>query len=368
MAEGQSAASGAGRPLFVTRKFPPSIGGMETLALGVWRSLYRTCPAARRIALGRSNVHLLWWMPWMVARVGGLLARRRVDRVLCGDALTYAVVGPLVRWFRVPCVVIVNGLDVTYPNPAYRAFVLPRIRSAPQVLAISAATSDAVEAVGVAGGRIGILPLGLEAPNVSAADRDTARQQAWRRLSLAPDSVLLLTLGRLVRRKGAAWFVSEVLWRLPPTVHYALAGDGVDEVRIVSAAEDAGVRSRVHLLGRVDDGVREELLRGADLFIQPNIAVPGDMEGFGLVTIEAALRGTPVVAADLEGLKDAVVHEHTGLLLPSGDADVWVSTITDLTAHPAELAGLGRRFAAEAAGRYGEAAMGAVLTKALSSS
>jgi phosphatidylinositol alpha-1,6-mannosyltransferase len=341
---------------------------METLALGVWRSLQRACPDARRISLGRSNVHLVWWMPWMVARVGALLARHRVDRVLFGDALTYAVVTPWIRLFRVPCVVIVNGLDVTYPNAVYRALVLPRIRSAPKVLAISAATCDAVESAGVPRERIGILPLGLEVLDVSAADRAAARQQVWRRLSLGQDAVLLLTVGRLVRRKGAAWFISDVLPQLPPTVHYALAGEGTDEARIVSAAEAAGVRSRVHLLGRVDEAVREELLRGADLFIQPNIAVPGDMEGFGLVTIEAALRGTPVVAADLQGLRDAVAHERTGLLLPSGDAEIWVSTIADLTAKPAALVRVGRRFAAETAERYSEAAMAAVLTEELSPS
>lgn len=352
-------------PLFVTRKFPPSVGGMETLAEAVWRGVQGAHPSARKISLGRSNPHLVWWLPWAVLRVGALLARRKVDQVLCADALTYAAVRPLLRVFRVPGVVVVNGLDITYDNRVYRAGVLPALRSASKVLAISAATARAAEAVGVPPHRLAILPLGLAIPDVSSTERAAARQQTLERLSLAADTTLLLTLGRVVRRKGAAWFVSEVLPRLPATVNYVLAGEGADAARVLSAAEAGGVRSRVHLLGRVDDHVREELLRGSDLFVQPNVAVAGDMEGFGLVTIEAGMRGTPVVAADLEGIRDAVVHDLTGLLLPSGDADTWVGVLADLLSRPSELVPLGRRFAEEARVRYGEAAMAAVLAEAL---
>jgi phosphatidylinositol alpha-1,6-mannosyltransferase len=340
---------------------------METLALGVWRALHGVQPHARRLSLGRRNANLAWWFPWTALRLGGLLVRGRVDRVLVGDALTYAVLSPLIRVFHVPAVLIVNGLDVTYRNPLYRAVVVPTLRCAPTVLAISAATAEAVAAVGVPRDRLSVLPLGLATPAVSSADRELARQQVTERLSLGPDATILLTLGRLVRRKGAAWFVSEVLPRLPATAHYVLAGAGPDEEHVLTAADSAGVRSRVHLLGLVDEALREQLLRGADVFVQPNIAVPGDMEGFGLVTIEAALRGTPVVAADLEGIRDAVVSDVTGLLLASGDARAWAELLAGLLNEPAELVTLGARFAEQAKERYGEAAMATVLTQALSS-
>jgi glycosyltransferase involved in cell wall biosynthesis len=75
----------------------------------------------------------------------------------------------------------------------------------------------------------------------------------------------------------------------------------------------------------VDDVRRDELMAGADLFVQPNVAVLGDMEGFGLVAIEAAMRGTVVVASDLEGLSDAVQDGVTGDLVASGDAEAWIA-------------------------------------------
>lgn len=339
-------------PVFFTRKFPPSVGGMETLAAGVWRSLLRARPGAVLIAHGGANSRLPLWLPGAVLRLLWLVLRRRVSFVLTGDALAYAIVSPLLRLLRVPHATMVMGLDVTFENRLYRAVVLPPLRRASSVLAISSATAQSAIDVGVPASRVTVIRLGVELPPV--APRVDVREQ----LGLPADARVLLTLGRLVPRKGALWFATEVLPLLDPSVHYVVAGDGPQR----SALEAVG--GNVHLLGRISDDLRETVMRGADLFVQPNIAVPGDLEGFGLVTIEAALRGTPVVAADLEGLKDAVVDDATGILLPSGDAPRWAAELTRLLADP-ELEALGERFRAAAELLYGETTMGDALVAAL---
>jgi phosphatidylinositol alpha-1,6-mannosyltransferase len=205
----------------------------------------------------------------------------------------------------------------------------------------------------------------VDAPAVTTPDRVEARTSIVDARGLKPDSVLLLTLGRLVRRKGVLWFVSNVLPKLPANVVYLVAGDGEDMAPLRAAVARLGLTDRVVLLGQVDDAERETLMRGADLFVQPNVTVPGDMEGFGLVVVEAAMRGTPVVAAALEGILDAVVDGRTGTLLPSADVDAWVTAVTELTADPARLAETGVMFQVAAAERYGEAEMGRQLVALL---
>jgi glycosyltransferase involved in cell wall biosynthesis len=201
----------------------------------------------------------------------------------------------------------------------------------------------------------------VQRPPAGLAGRPEARAAIRRGLSLADDQVVLLTLGRLVRRKGVRWFTEFVLPQLGEHVHYVVAGEGPEEELIRAAAGAAGVSTRLHLLGRVADGEREELLTGADVFLQPNIPVPGDIEGFGLVTVEAAMRGTPVVAAKLEGIQDAVVNSRTGILLPPADAAAWVSELNGLLAVPLELRALGDRFRADAEELYSEEGMGRTL-------
>jgi phosphatidylinositol alpha-1,6-mannosyltransferase len=354
------------RPLFVTRKFPPSVGGMETLASGVWRALAAVRPDASLIAHGGSNRQLPRWLPGAVARTVWRVARRRAGFVLTGDALMYAVLAPFLHLLRVPHATMVMGLDVTFEHRAYRAVVHRALRRAPSVIAISAATARAAREFGVPAERVHVVRLGVPAPIVSATERDASRAELVRLLGLPDDAVVLLTLGRLVRRKGARWFIEQVLPELPDELHYVVAGDGPEAPLLRSAVEAAGLDHRVHLLGSVDDETRELVLRGADLFVQPNIRVPGDMEGFGLVTIEAALRGTPVAAADLEGIKDAVMDGRTGFLLPPEDTGAWVQRIGELAKDRDELGLLGQRFRAAAAERFGEEAMGTTLLELLS--
>jgi phosphatidylinositol alpha-1,6-mannosyltransferase len=334
---------------------------METLAAGVWRSVRSVRPDSVKISHGGANRDLIWWVPTCVARLTWLSLRRKVEYVLCGDALMYALCAPVLRVFRIPHATMIMGLDVTYQNKFYRALVHPPLRSASRVIAVSAATAGRAREFGVPADRIMVLRLGVQRPPAGLVGRPEARAAIRRRLSLAGDEVVLLTLGRLIRRKGVRWFTEFVLPQLGEHIHYAVAGQGPEEELIRAAADTAGVSKRLHLLGRVADDVREELLTGADVFLQPNIPVPGDMEGFGLVTVEAAMRGTPVVAAELEGIQDAVVNSRTGILLPPGDAAAWVSGLTGLLDAPQDLAALGDRFRAGAEELYSEEGMGRAL-------
>ena len=344
-------------PVFITRKFPPSVGGMETLAAGVWRSVEAVRPDANLIAHGGSNRALPLWLPKALFSLASLIARRRVESVLTGDALMCALVAPLTWLGRVPRATMVMGLDITYSSSVYRAIVHPVLRRTSRVIAISAATGAAAEAVGVPADHVKVVRLGVQAPAV-ARSRVTAAGEV-RALVGAPESATtVLTLGRLVRRKGVRWFVDEVMPLLPSSVHYVVAGTGPEQALIEAVADRRGLSDRIHLVGQVDDDTREILLQGADIFVQPNIPVDGDMEGFGLVTIEAAMRGTPVVAAELEGIKDAVINGRTGILLPPVQPDCWVATLTELASDPGRRTSLGTEFGHETSALYDEKSMG----------
>jgi phosphatidyl-myo-inositol dimannoside synthase len=349
----------AKHPVFVTRKFPPSVGGMETLAAGVWRSLQTVRPDAVKISHGGSNRELIWWVPMALIRLTWRCLRGEAEYVLCGDALMNALCAPILKIFRVPHAAMIMGLDVTYGNPLYRRLVHPPLRRTARVIAISSATGDKARE------RIAVLRLGVELPRPGLPDRSEAAAAIRSRLGLAHDDLVLLTLGRLVQRKGVRWFTESVLPQLGDRVHYLIAGHGPEEQRIRAAAESAGVADRVHLLGRVTDDIREELMTGADIFLAPNIPVAGDMEGFGLVNVEAAMRGTLVVAADLEGIKDAVVPGQTGILLPSGDVTAWVSELTGLLGDRDKLAATGQLFGTDARELYSLQAMGRALSASL---
>jgi phosphatidylinositol alpha-1,6-mannosyltransferase len=138
---------------------------------------------------------------------------------------------------------------------------------------------------------------------------------------------VLLTVGRLVKRKGVIWFLDSVMPRLDPAYIYIIAGDGPELEAIRTRIRTHKWEQRVFALGPVTGEVRKILFNTADIFVMPNISVPGDMEGFGIVVVEAGSCGVPVVASNLQGIRDAVLEGQSGYLVDEGDADGFLNRI-----------------------------------------
>ena len=240
---------------------------------------------------------------------------------------------------RKPVCCIVHGLDITYANPLYQAFwVSFALRRMNRLFAVGNETIRQARARGVAADACRFIPNGVDvAPESVEAEGDTARVRRQ------GEGFYLLTLGRLVERKGVAWFLREVFPLLGDDVHYWIAGDGPCRGEIEAAVAALPSPERVTVFGQVSAAEKSALMREADLFVQPNIPVAGDMEGFGLVVLEAAIAGLPVVASRLEGLRDAIAEGENGVLVEPGDAEGFVRHIQRFASESGAAATFGER-------------------------
>ena len=134
-------------------------------------------------------------------------------------------------------------------------------------------------------------------------------------IGLAEDAGLILSVGRLQRRKG----FDNVIRALPELlgsgmdVHYVLIGIGDDFEHLQNLAGDLGVSDHVHLLGHVSYEDLPRWYNACDVFAMPNRDINGDTEGFGLVFLEAAASGKPAIAGQAGGTGSAVLDGVTGL-------------------------------------------------------
>ena len=319
------------RVLFVTRKYPPRLGGMESLSHGLTTGF----PEPKTIiALGRSQKHLVWFLPYVIARLA--FTAHRYDVVHLGDALLSGA-GFVPRVIhRRKLAISVHGLDLTFPLRLYQLYLRLFLRG-DAFIANSESTRRLAEARGlrrVTAISIGVAERYFQVSKASHRDDELESKRAGR--------VALVTVGRLVRRKGAAWFVRHVLPKLHDVL-YVVIGVGPERDAILRAAAEVGRSEDVWLVGGVTDARLLGLMGGCDVFVMPNIAVPGDVEGFGIVAIEAAASGLPVVAARLEGIPDAVSDGDNGYLLASEDAAAFASVIGRLVENAAERSEGGER-------------------------
>jgi D-inositol-3-phosphate glycosyltransferase len=170
---------------------------------------------------------------------------------------------------------------------------------------------DLVRHYGAAPERIEIIPPGVDHRVFSPGDRAAAR----RRIGLVPGP-LLLFVGRIQPLKGAGLAVRTLAELADRRAHLVIVGgpsgpDGEAELRrLHELVDDLGVATRVRFVAPQPHDVLADYYQAADVCI-----VPSRTESFGLVALEAAACGTPVVAASVGGLRSLVDHGVTGYLV-----------------------------------------------------
>lgn len=338
------------RLLYVSHSLPPegrpmeNVGGMQRVASDLHESLSRhpgleLKSLVLRSAWSERGYRTPIFLARALREMRRVIRGQEVDAILFSSMVTATLSVPLRNLLRRSGVVsaaIVNGLDATTSVWPYPLLVRQAFTSLDLVMPISRATGAACVSRGLHPGKLKVISLGIRLDRFTHwPDRATARS------SIVPGGgkprLVLCSVGRLVPRKGVAWFVANVMPLLPDDVLYLVAGDGPDMKRIKSLIDQYRLGGSVKLLGGITDVELADLYHGSDLFIMPNIPVANDMEGFGLVMVEAGLCGLPVVASDIEGISDVITEGINGHLVASGDADQFRDAIMRYYSDPSAL-------------------------------
>jgi phosphatidylinositol alpha-1,6-mannosyltransferase len=314
--------------LFITRKWPPAVGGMEQYSWMLTRKLKPLCELEVRALSGREDgrpASILSLTVFVCTNAFRLLKNVQKDVLHIGDLVLWplGVVAQL-RNPTIRCFITAYGLDIVY---GYRSGLLPCIyrwylrfgvwcsSHWLNVVAISNATAQLCNEVGFE--HVAVIPLGVDVDGgVVAGQRNELKMQPY-----------VLFVGRLVRRKGAAWFADQVLSNLASDTKFVVVGAAWDKNEHAALIANP----RVEYLGVVSTEKIRALRKHAVAVVMPNIPTEGkDIEGFGLTALEAAADGGVLVASGIEGITDAVVDGQTGFLLPALDPQAWAEKIQEI--------------------------------------
>ncbi len=339
--------------LHVGKWYPPASGGMEKIvqllcegertavdsrvlvantAAATVHEVVHGVPVTRVASFGTvGSVAVCPGFPFALAA-----ARRDVTVIhepnpiaLVSDFLTGAR-GPLVVWFHSEVVRPQWRYDLLY-----RPFLRRVLRRAARIIVSSPRLAEHARELADFRDKCVVIPFGLDASRLAATPVTEQRSLEIRQQSPGPS---VLFVGRLVPYKGVDVLIDAAANLT--TGRVLIAGDGPLRPALESRAAAAHLGDRLQFLGPLSDPELVAHLRACDVFVLPSVS---RQETFGVVQLEAMACGKPVVSTDLPtGVPWVNVHEHTGLVVPPGDAKALADALNRLLADPA----LGARYGA----------------------
>ncbi len=278
-----------------------------------------------------------------VRRLRRLVREHGIGAVHCARCIPEGVMGLALRWLTgVPYLCYVHGEDVTCPGTSreLRFLAGQALRRAALVLANSRHTERILlDDWRLPPERVRVLHPGVDTGRFVPAPWDE-RERA--RLGWGGRRVVL-TVGRLQQRKGQDMLIRALpaVRRAVPDVLYAVLGDGEERAALEALADREGVRQCVQFLGEADDETLLRCYQQCDLFALPNRQVGADIEGFGMVLLEAQACGRPVLAGASGGTAETMRVPQTGRVVPCDGPEELSRALAHLLLRPELLERMG---------------------------
>jgi len=322
--------------LVITWNFPPRRGGMEQLLGSLCGELSKnhklfiitayadhSCPPEtgifrpRRPGLFAFFSYALW--------KGAVLLRchRDIRVVFGGSVLVTPLVCILARLFHRRALIQAHGLDLLYPSFLYQTLIVRWLRFCDHIIANSCYTAALAKDKGAFEKSITIIHPGVHWQRFALSrSRDALKLERG-----LEGKRIILFVGRLARRKGVKEFIAKSLVHIVqeiPDVRFLIVGDNPndslthrDDVRsqIEQAISIHELEEHVQWLGALSDDDLVKVYNLCDLVVLPILNMKDDVEGFGIVALEAAAAGKPVVATSVGGVSDAVENARSGILV-----------------------------------------------------
>jgi colanic acid/amylovoran biosynthesis glycosyltransferase len=292
--------------------------------------------------------------PLPLARIGWQMLTRNPEpylRLLKGrrPALIHAHFGiegvyalPVARRLGIPLVTTFHGFDATLStaalmtSPAWANYPLFRSRLARQgdlFLCASGFIRERVLAMGFPAARTHVHYIGVDGGAIQPRDP-------------AEETATILHVARLVEVKGAEYLIrafAQVAGRFP-NVELAIIGDGPLKASLQALAKSLGVAERVRFLGALPHDQVLAWMRKAAMLVLPSVRTgTGRVEGLGMVLLEAAATGVPVIGSRIGGIPEGIAEGETGLLAPEKNPDALARRIGDLLDDPALRLAMGAK-------------------------
>ncbi len=345
--------------LFVTNDFPPQSGGIETFIEGLIRQLPKGSVVVHTSTRGdlaaqedydqkifdelavvvvRDRQKILLPTPGLLNRVAGTLHAHSIKSVVFGASVPLGLLASPLRKRGVRKIVaITHGHEVWWSKLPLFSHLLRIVgRSVDYLTYLGSFTQRAITRALAHSDRQKLthLPPGVDIERFQPGPK---ANHILERYGLESKSVILC-VGRLVQRKGQDVLIKAMalIRHKHPHAHLVIAGTGNYRKKLEKLAEQSGVNSAITFIGRIPFDELPDLFRSADIFASPtrDRFAGLEVEGLGIVFLEASASGLPVIAGDSGGSPDAVQEGSTALVVDGRDVQGVATALDHLLSNP----------------------------------
>jgi len=353
-----------GALLFLSSDFPPQSGGMARYSQCLTRSLTGyfekvIVVVARGHASGEGNAegdielqevsvgeNYLLNVLKLFFHVLKITKREKISCVMASVWSPCGVVAWLLSFVTgLKYYVGAYGLDILEPLRSRKfKFLMKRtLKRADKIFPISEFTKKRIDELGVDHRNTIVIPPGVDLKmfeNVENAEEILDRHNLR-------GKTVLLTVGRLVRRKGHDLVVEamKVLAKRYDNLTYVIVGEGPEKDSLEAQVRSHSLMDKIIFAGFVSEEEVPKYYQICDIFVMPvrELTHQGDVEGFGIVFLEANACGKPVIGSRSGGVEDAVLDNGTGILIDPENREQLIEAISKLLENKELALELGRR-------------------------
>ncbi|MGM0411379.1 MAG: glycosyltransferase family 4 protein [Bacillota bacterium] len=332
--------------MIITWNFPPKTGGMENLVYNIYKSTQSFADVLviapksfnndKNVISPKKFSGLIFFLFFSI--YAGIKYSNKGSVIIGGSFLVAPVVLLVGYLKRCKKTCYVHGLDLTYKSKVYQLMLRLFLRRLDHIFANSNNTMNIALDKGFPKNKISII-------NPFIKDSVFYKIQSCNNSKLLKDSFglgskkVLLSVGRLTKRKGLSKFIENCfrfLVEKDDDVVLLISGDDPAEslmhkdgekAKIIHLINKYDLHKNIKMMGYTDFETLVKMYNICDIFIFPGISVPGDVEGFGMVALEAAAAGKMTIGFDIGGFSDAVEHNVSGVLIPESNYNLMLKNL-----------------------------------------
>lgn len=296
--------------LLITLEYPPQKGGVANYLAGICGVLSDT--AVLNVKLSR----FIWpkWFP-VFLKVFRMVRKKRPEIIFVSHILPIGYIALLFKFvFDVPYIVFTHGMDVLMAQKNFwKKFWLKKIlKNANIIIANSEFTRSEILKLGIKKEKTGVVyPCPNPEIKIIQFNKKTTNKK------------IILSVGRLIKRKGfdnVIRAMPKILKEIPGAI-YLLVGSGPYKNELEKIRDKNNLKKNIIFVDGINDKEMHAYYGMSDVLVMPSRRIDSDVEGFGIVYLEAALFGKPSIAGKDGGMPEAVLDNETGFVVDGENPD-----------------------------------------------